>query len=323
MAFGRSSSILFNSSSFWGRFKNAFLVGLLIFSLASLPLFFFISTESSAYENLLLFEKFAVTVFFIEFFFKLTFSPHRFQYLFSKSGLLDFFCLLPFFFFHIELFSPFPFYFLVFRLFRILSFVRFPPHETAQTKAYEHYIALAEEKLQRIVQKHEIVFLSEILIPLLLLSCVFLSLTFLDFFWLRIGVAFFFFFLSVLFFLKTWLDYRYDVLIVTDRRLIVQDREFFGSKSNNIRYESVSDVVVDGNGFFKWLFGFGSITIKTPSKTNDIIFRFIPDLKDVVHLISRNRQKAFDLASPNKKQRKSFSENVESHAVHDDTSSHP
>jgi hypothetical protein len=77
-------------------------------------------------------------------------------------------------------------------------------------------------------------------------------------------------------FLTAILDFYYDIMIVTDRRIVDIDQEqlFFRSISE-LNLTDVEDVNSSVSGFFQTIFGYGTVTIQTAgTKANFIALNF-------------------------------------------------
>lgn len=284
---------LFQTSGCIGKIFNVVIIVFIFFSISIIPLFF-IYTHGEFFQRLLLIEKLTVTIFITEFSLRILLAKKPAHYIFSKWGLINFLSILPFFVYKFGFTSTLLAPLLLFRALRLLEFVTFPRIEEMKKQdmqKYGHFTLMKGEKLQQIVQKHPLIFLSALSLPLLLTSIGIIIVVFFEFRSLSILVGALFIMLAIVFYIKSWLDYRYDVLFITDTRIIVQARELFGTISDKVTYESISVIIPDTQGFFKMIFGFGHLTIKTPSDSTDINFPFIQNIEEVSHLISENRNR--------------------------------
>lgn len=283
---------LFKGDHWVSRFLNRIIISLIIFSISIIPLYFLYAQEKEVFEGLLFIEKTVVTIFILEFALRIILAKKPKRYILSKWGVINFLSIIPLFLYNLNIFETFPVYLLLFRFLRLWEFVKFPrleEMESREMKQYEHFTILKDEKLLRIVQKHALVFLSGLILPLFLTSGGVTIMFFFEFHIIGVIIGSLFLILAIVFYIKTWLDFRYDVLFITDTRIIVQERELFGTVSDKINYESISVIVPDTQGFFKMIFGYGHLSIKTPSDSTEVRFTFVPNINEIAHIISQNR----------------------------------
>lgn len=285
---------LFQGNTIISRLGNKIIISLIVFSVSIIPLYFLYAKEPIMFDRLIVIEKIIVTIFIFEFALRIFLKKNPARYIFSKWGLINFLSIIPLFLYNLHIFETFPVPLLLFRFLRLWEFVKFPKMEAMEyqdIKQYEHFTILPGEKLLNIVQKHGIVFLSGLMLPLFLTSGGLIIMVFFEFHIIGIIVGALFLFLAIVFYIKIWLDFRYDVLFITDTRIIVQERELFGTVSDKINYESISVIIPDAKGFFKMIFGYGHLTIRTPSDSTEIHFNFVPDINKIAHIISQNKDK--------------------------------
>jgi hypothetical protein len=77
---------------------------------------------------------------------------------------------------------------------------------------------------------------------------------------------------------------------------MIQNRKLFGTISNDISYESMTNIIPDNRGLFQWLIGFGDIQIQTAAGITPR-FESAPKPDHVVRKIVINREKALEKAS--------------------------
>ncbi len=279
------------------RIINGFLVFLIIVSVAVVPLHFMKSLEE-VQKPLFFFDKIVVTIFTIEYILRIWSAKKPIRYVTSPWGIIDFIAILPFYLARFGLFTA-PEIFLLLRIFRLLKLGRAYEMErvaiaNCAEDSHGEFHVVPGEKIERVVQKHPIILLMLLIIPLLLTSAGLFALIFFEFSIFAIIVASLFMFFAIVFFIKAWLDYNYDVIYITNRRVIFQNRELFGAITNEVSYEAITNVVPNNTGIIHWLFGFGDIQIETASSVGIIHFYDAPEPHDVVRHISRNRQIAFE-----------------------------
>jgi hypothetical protein len=274
---------------------NGFLIFLIVFSVAVIPVHFLPDIEW-AHSKLLFFDQLTVSIFTVEYVLRIWSAKYPSKYVFSWWGIIDLFAILPFYLAKFGLFSS-PEIFLFLRMLRVLKLSRIYDMEHAaidrcENGAHGEFRTIPGERIERIVQKHPLIFFLSLFLPLFFTI---IGLTILVFFRatpITTAISIVIFFFGFIFFIKAWLDYNYDVIYITNRRVVLQNRELFGSKGNDVAYESITNVIPENMGFFRWIIGFGNIQIETASKT-DIYFSHAAKPHDVVQHIAENRQRIF------------------------------
>ena len=279
------------------RFVNGFVVFLIVFSVAVVPLHF-LPGVGWIEEPLYLFDRVVVTVFTVEYLLRIWSARKPFRYLVSWWGLIDLVAILPFYLAQFELFAV-PEVFLMLRILRILKLGKAYDMERLailDCREGEHgaFRLTPGERIERVVQKHPVVLLVSLIFPLFFTSAGLFILVFFDANNFALAVSLLFFFFAVIFFLKAWLDYNYDVIYITNYRVVLQNRELFGVAINDVSYEAITNVVPSNLGILHWLLGFGNIQIETASSVGVFHFHDSSDPHEVVQHISLNRQKTFD-----------------------------
>ncbi len=164
--------------------------------------------------------------------------------------------------------------------------------ERCRDKRHGELYMLPSEKVEHIVQKHPIIFLVALLMPLFFITAGLLVILFthgLESTNIWFGIAILCFSLSGIFFYKAWLDYQYDVIYITNFRVILQNHELFGSETNGLTYDSITNIVPNNRGFFRWALGLGHIEIETANRDATLVFEDVPHPHKVVSKISANR----------------------------------
>lgn len=273
---------------------NTFISLLIIFSVAAIPLHFIPDLEWFE-PTLITFEKFTATVFTIEFIFRAYSSHKPLKYTFSWYGIVDLLAIVPFYLAQMGLVArPEIFFFL--RMLRILKLAKLQNDYLHQSdtiknlKTHGHFKLLEGEHLQDIVQKHPIVFVLGLLLPITFMSIGLSILIFFEMHVVALGFSSLFFLMAVVFFIKIWIDYVFDVIYVTDQRIMIQDRELFSTISNDISYESITNIMPKQYGLMRWMFQYGDIEIQTADQKSPR-FKSAPKPDSIVHTITENRQR--------------------------------
>jgi hypothetical protein len=286
---------LHNPCTHRAKIVNGILSFLIIFSIAVIPLHFWNGIDW-IHDELFFFDRLTVTIFTVEYILRIWSAKRPWAYVTSWWGVVDLVAILPFYLAQVGLLAS-PEIFLLLRILRILKFARTQGMELIALRECElhhhgNFELLPKEKVEKVIQKHPIVFLLGMLLPLFFTTAglsvfiVFQGGT------IPSAISILLFLFAFIFFIKAWLDYNYDVIYITNYRVIIQNRELFGSISNNIPYESITNVVPSNLGIFRWIFGIGDVHIQTADNTTDnLFFQNAPAPHHVVRTISTNRQK--------------------------------
>ncbi len=275
------------------KFVNGSLVFLIIFSIAVIPLHF-LPEMSWAKSYLITFDKITITVFTIEYFLRIWAADRKAAYVFSWWGLIDLLAILPFYLAKIGLISR-PEIFMALRILRILKLGKIYEIERnaiseCATNEHGEFRVLDDENIERVVQKHPLVFMAKLIMPLVMTTVGLTIIVFFQGMFIATIIAIFFFIFAAIFFFKAWLDFNYDVIYITNRRVILQNRELFGAITNDITYESITNVKPSNIGIWHFLFGFGSVCIETASVDGALHFHEAPNPHEIVRHITKNRQ---------------------------------
>ena len=95
----------------------------------------------------------------------------------------------------------------------------------------------------------------------------------------------FFTFLWLLFF-AIWIDYYFDVWIVTSERIInIEQKGLFTRVVSELELEKIQDVTTDVRGVIPTFLNYGHLLIQTAGERERFIFRNVPDpykIKDMI-----------------------------------------
>ncbi len=251
-------------------------------------------------NTLLLIDRITVSLFTLEYGVRIWAEKKPLRFISSWEGLVDLVAILPFYIARFGVFSGgFVEMFLLLRILRILKFTimygqEHEALERCKSKKHGHMYILPNEKVERIVQKHPLMFLISMIMPLLFMSAGLAVLLIshksaYSSWWMGFSVLLFS--LAATFFYKAWLDYQYDVIYITNYRVILQNHELFGSETNGLTYDSITNVVPSNKGFLRWLFGYGHVEIETANRDATLIFEDAMHPHKVVNTISANRLK--------------------------------
>ena len=301
---------LHNPTTSEGRIVNGLLSFLILFSIAVIPLHLFLNIPGYKWiaEPLFLFEKITVSVFTIEYILRIWTAKKEKKFIFSWEGIVDLVAIAPFYLEKLGIGANFFEIFLLLRILRILKFSvmygkEYEALERCQKKRHGGLYMLPREVVEQVVQKHPLIFVIALILPLFFISCGLLVLLFThgithEEIWFGVSILCFAF--AGIFFYKSWLDYQYDVIYITNYRVILQNHELFGSETNGLTYDSITNVVPNNRGFIPWALGLGHIEIETANRDATLTFEDVPHPHKVVSKISENRIKHEELQAGNR-----------------------
>lgn len=130
-----------------------------------------------------------------------------------------------------------------------------------------------------------------------------------------------FLFLENLFFILTWIisfliwvDYYFDIWIVTDRRIVnIEQKGLFSRRISELELEKVQDITTNVRGVIPTFLNFGDLLVQTAAEQEKFLFRNIPDPYSVKDMIM-NLQKKQEYKEEN-----IFSEMIAKKIHHEDT----
>lgn len=287
---------LHRPSGLLGRIINAIIITLIILSISAIPIYFLPNTESTI-EKLYFFDTIVVILFTIEYILRIWSAPRPLVYILSWSSVVDVASILPYYLYMIDIIQD-PHLFLMLRVLRMLklgktvSIERVSVSQIAK-KSKNNLNVIRDEKIQHIMHKHPAVFFVTMIPPLMFTSIGLIVLTLFEPESVVISVSTVCFVFSFMFFIKAWINFYFDVIYITSKRIIIQNRQLFGSTLDDIAYEAITNITPDNTGIIRFLFGFGDIQIKTAA-AGDKTFRNIVNPHGVMSKISKNRQMVLD-----------------------------
>jgi len=244
-----------------GQLFNFLLIILILISIAVIPLEFV--PDYPEFENVIhIMEAVIVGLFTIEYLARVYASPNRMRYIFSFFGIVDLLSIMPFYagIFGTE-------YIRILRLVRLLKLGEIEAAaQKDETETMQKGVGLVEgEKVEHVVTKSPIVLIFGILPPLIsLIFGLAVLLTFEGYVALSIAVTLFVF--AFIFLCKAWLDYSYDVIYLTNYRLIFQNQHLLGRSINQVNYHSITNVKPYYPNPFSYIARYGSLVIDTAAE---------------------------------------------------------
>lgn len=95
-----------------------------------------------------------------------------------------------------------------------------------------------------------------------------------------------YFLLIIPFFTVLFIDYYYDLLVVTDKRLLdVDQNSLFSRNISELALEQVEDVSANNSGVLRTLFDFGDITVQSAGAKEQFVFKGILHPREITEII--------------------------------------
>lgn len=245
-----------------GRMFNALLSLLIVVSVSIIPLEW-IEGFDGILSTIHVIEGVIVGTFTLEYLLRVYSAPRRWKYVFSFWGIVD-------------LLSIVPFYAGVFgteyvRVLRLVRFLKLGEVEASahsdEGRSLERGIGLLpDETIEHVAVKHPIVLFMGCLPCVVSITAAFSAFLATDGnpVGIALGVALLLFALA--FFWRTWLDYSYDVIYVTNVRLIFQNQHLLGRSTNQVGYASITNVKPQYAGVFGYVFRYGTLIVDTAAE---------------------------------------------------------
>lgn len=266
-----------------GHAFNFTLILLILLSVAIIPLEFLSDVQEFAFIGHVI-EAVVIGLFTLEYGMRIYAAPNRLRYLFSFYGLVDFFSVVPFYagFFGSE-------YIRLIHLVRLLKLTEIEPAASSDSMlTMQKGIGLAGgEKVEYVVTKSPVVLFIGVLPPIvsvafglgLLLSIETYS---------AIALSSTLFFFALVFAWKAWLDYSYDVIYVTNYRLIFQNQHILGRSINQVNYPAITNVKPFYPNVLSFIFRYGSLIIDTAAEhPGQIGLHTVSHHEQAAHVIMR------------------------------------
>lgn len=89
-----------------------------------------------------------------------------------------------------------------------------------------------------------------------------------------------------------WIDYYFDIWIVTDQRIInVEQKGLFVRETSELELEKIQDVATNVHGMISTFLNYGDIQVQTAGEQEKFLFYNIPDPYQVKDLIMKLQEK--------------------------------
>jgi hypothetical protein len=255
-------AILHHGKGLSGHAFNLLLIVLIILSLALLPLEF-IPRLSAYHDALLTIEIFTTVIFTFEYILRIYASPKRLKYIFSLYGIVDLFSIAPFYFGFLG-----TQYLRSLQLLRIIRILKLGEIEAAAAEDEDEKMGrgvglVAGEKIEYVVTRHPLYLIIGCFPPLFATMAGVALLAVFDAQPVTITASTCLFLFALLLLWKVWLDFSYDVIFVTNRRLILQTQYLLGRSINQVNYAAITNVKPFYSSFLGYILRYGNIVIET------------------------------------------------------------
>ncbi len=275
----------------WGQIFNFILVLLILISVAILPLKFV--PVFPGFERMIDgIEAVVIGIFTVEYFLRIYSAPKRLHYIFSFFGIVDLLSIVPFYagIFGTE-------YIRILRVIRLLKIGEMHAGAAGDDEEdMEKAIGLVDgETVEYVVTKHPLFLFLHCIPPLVSLVFSLGVFLFSNGNPIGMGIGFSLLFFALIFLLKGWLDFNYDVIYLTNYRLVFHNQHLFGRSINQVNYFSITNVKPEYNSIMSFIFRFGSLDIETAADTpGEIKITMVRSHEKAAHLIM---QKCFTAQS--------------------------
>ncbi|HRZ95446.1 MAG TPA: PH domain-containing protein [Candidatus Moranbacteria bacterium] len=111
-----------------------------------------------------------------------------------------------------------------------------------------------------------------------------------------------------------WIDYYFDVWIVTDRRIVnIEQKGLFSRTISELELEKVQDITTNVHGVIPTFLNYGDLQVQTAAEQEKFLFHNIPDPYSVKDLIMNLQKKQ------ERKEKHIFSEMIAKKVHHEDS----
>jgi len=245
-----------------GKVLNFSLIVLVLLSVAILPLEFlpnFPKFDGVLYTV----EAIVIGVFTVEYLLRIYAAPNRLKYIFSFFGIVDLISIMPF---YAGLFGT-----EYVRALRLVRFIKIAEIESSAQNDEEEQmhkgVGLVEgERVEYVVTKSPIVLFLGAIPPVIAIGFGLATLLAFEGDPLSIAVAVVLFLFGLIFVWKMWLDFGYDVIYVTNYRLIFHNQHLLGRSINQVSYPAITNVKPFYPSVFSYLLRYGSLVVDTAAE---------------------------------------------------------
>jgi len=91
-----------------------------------------------------------------------------------------------------------------------------------------------------------------------------------------------------------WIDYYFDVWIVTDKRIVnIEQKALFSRVVSELELEKIQDITSDVKGVIPTFLNYGDLYVQTAAEMERFVFHNIPDpyaVKDMVMNLHKKKE---------------------------------
>jgi hypothetical protein len=205
-----------------------------------------------------IFDKTIITIFTVEYFIRAWAARNPFRFIFSFWGIIDLLALLPFYINQYGLEIPLVII-LIFRSIRLLRIFKICNTDQCQDYKRSHISSsinlFKDEIIENVINHHPSVFIFRLISPMILNSFGLILLYFSSESLFSIIIPSILFLSSFIIYWFMWNNHNYDILIITNKRLIFHDKELFGAKIKDFNYESITNIAPSNIGIWNNIIG--------------------------------------------------------------------
>jgi uncharacterized membrane protein YdbT with pleckstrin-like domain len=91
-----------------------------------------------------------------------------------------------------------------------------------------------------------------------------------------------------------WIDYYFDIWVITSERIInIEQQGMFSRKSSELRFSKIQDVTTEVAGFLGTVINYGDVKVQTAGEISEFTFRTVSDpykIKDIIMDLQKNAE---------------------------------
>ncbi|MEI7620936.1 MAG: PH domain-containing protein [Candidatus Moraniibacteriota bacterium] len=89
-----------------------------------------------------------------------------------------------------------------------------------------------------------------------------------------------------------WIDYYFDVWIITNKRIVdIEQNGMFSRRVSEMEYSKMQDITAQVSGFFPTILNYGDVKVQTAGEREEFVFKTISDPYLIKNLIFNMQKK--------------------------------
>ena len=97
----------------------------------------------------------------------------------------------------------------------------------------------------------------------------------------------FFFLIIWIYGFLIWIDYYFDIWIITSQRIVnIEQKGMFSRRVSEMEYSKVQDITTEVIGFLPTIINYGDVRIQTAGENEEFVFRTVSDPYHIKNIIS-------------------------------------